>query len=181
MTRRPTLAVIGDGTAEADSEVYAAAREVGRRAVDAGFRVVTGGLNGVMEAACRGAHESPSYREGDTLGLLPGSNAGNANAWVDVVVATGLGHARNAIVARADVVVAVGGGAGTLSELAFAWIHGRPIVALELPGWSRELGGRRLDDRPRPGTPDDDCVFAAASAAEALRVVVERWQQYRPA
>jgi len=179
MKRRPTLAVIGDGTVGADSEVYAAAREVGRRAVDAGFRVVSGGLGGVMEAACRGAHESARYREGDTLGLLPGADADAANAWVDVVVATGLGHGRNAIVARADAVVAVGGGAGTLSELAFAWIHGRPIVALELPGWSHELAGRKLDARTRPGAPEDDRVFAAANPAEALRIVVERWQSYR--
>jgi uncharacterized protein (TIGR00725 family) len=92
--------------------------------------VVSGGLGGVMEAACRDAKGAG----GSTLGILPGSDRSAANEWVDLALATGLGEARNALVVRAcDAVVAVGGGYGTLSEIALALKSGRPGFGLE--GW----------------------------------------------
>ena len=153
-----------------ESETYVAARELGRLLIDAGFRVMTGGLCGVMEAASRGAHESACYREGDTIGLLPQGDPGEANPWVDIVLPTGMGHARNSLVASGDARVAVGGGAGTLSEIAFAWMFKRPVIALDAPGWSREMGGRTLDHRRRP----DGRVLTAASPAEVVAVLQER-------
>jgi len=181
--RRPTLAVIGDGTVEAGSPTWGAAFEVGRLAVEAGMRVMTGGLGGVMAAASQGARAAAGYHEGDVIGLLPGLDPGAANPWVDIAIATGLDHARNSLVANADAVVAVGGGAGTLSELSFAWIYNRLIVALALPGWSGELAGRRLDARPRNVARLDDAIFAARDAAEAIAIVKERLPDYpkRPA
>ncbi|MEZ4442194.1 MAG: TIGR00725 family protein [Polyangiaceae bacterium] len=162
---RPTLAVVGNGQLAIDDPRYALARELGRRAIDAGFRLVCGGRGGVMEAACLGAHESEAYREGDTVGILPGSDRSAANPWVDIPLPTGLGDARNALVAKADVVVAVGGGAGTLSEMALAWVHGRPLIALACEGWSGRLGGESLD-----GTSDPDArrVTGAETAEEAI-------------
>lgn len=176
--KRPILAVIGDAGVQPESAAYTAAFETGKLAVDAGFRVLTGGLGGVMEAASKGAHASALYHEGDTIGVLPHFDPDEANAWVDIVIATGLDHARNGLVANADAVVAIGGGAGTLCEMTFAWMYKRLIVAIAVPGWSAELGGRRLDHRVRcPGVPDDQ-IFAAEDAKRAMAIVVERLPEY---
>jgi uncharacterized protein (TIGR00725 family) len=121
----PYVAVVGPG--EASSAELAAAEEVGGALAAAGAVVVTGGLGGVMEAACRGARA----QDGRTLGILPGEDRAAANAWVEIAVATGLGELRNGIVVRAaDALVAVGGGHGTLSEVALALKLGRPVVGL---------------------------------------------------
>jgi uncharacterized protein (TIGR00725 family) len=146
-SRRCLVAVIGAGTVETGGAVEQAAFETGLAVVDAGFRLVTGGLGGVMEAASRGARSSPRYHEGDILGILPGLDPEEANPFVDVVLATGLGDARNLILANSDGVVAVGGGAGTLLEMAAAWKRRALLAAVDVPGWSRELGGRKLDER----------------------------------
>src|SRR5687767_8844991 len=114
MARRPLLAVCGSGDALAPA-LQADVRELGRRAVEAGFRVATGGLGGVMTAVSEGARTAASYREGDVVGILPGLDKSAANPAVDVVIATGMGIARNLVlVGSADVVIAVDGGAGTL-------------------------------------------------------------------
>lgn len=173
LMRRALIAVIGDGTVGEGSSAYALAREVGRRIVDGGQRVLTGGRRGVMEAACRGAHESSRYREGDTVGLSPGLDRSDANEWVDVALPTGLGHLRNGVVASsADAVIAIGGGAGTLTELGFAWIHQRPIVALSVDGWSAALAGRAIDDRHDALEPALRVVRRADTAAEAVSLVL---------
>ena len=179
MDRRAIVSVVGDAGAAPDSAHYEAARELGRLLVDAGLRVMTGGLGGVMEAASRGAHESPAYREGDTIGLLPHAHARDANRWVDIALPTGLDYARNGLVAKADAVVAVGGGAGTLSEIAFAWMYKRLVVALELPGWSADLGDKRLDAKIRFADLPDDRIFAAATPRAAVDIVVSRLPTYR--
>jgi uncharacterized protein (TIGR00725 family) len=125
MSRTPYVAVIGPG--EASPAELHAAEEIGAGLAGAGAVVVTGGLGGVMEAACRGARS----RRGRTLGILPGEDRDAANGWVDVAVATGMGELRNGLVVRAvDAVVAVGGGHGTLSEIALALKLGRPVVGL---------------------------------------------------
>ena len=171
--------IIGNATVEPEGAASVAAFDVGTLAIDAGFRIMTGGLDGVMAAACKGAHASKQYREGDTIGLLPHFDPDAANEWVDVVIATGLDHFRNALVANADAVVAIGGGAGTLSELAFAWMYKRLIVALDVPGWSAELAGRRLDQRERyPDVPDDQ-IFSAPDAKSAIEIIVQRLPDYR--
>lgn len=119
--------VVGAGSAEAGAEARLAAQEVGRLVARAGGVVICGGLGGVMEAACRGAKEAG----GTTVGLLPGTDRSEANRWVDVAIATGLGEARNVLVVRAsDVIVAVGGGYGTLSEIGFALKTGTLVVGL---------------------------------------------------
>jgi uncharacterized protein (TIGR00725 family) len=127
------VAVIGNS--QASAEALRIAEQLGRLVVERGWRLVTGGLGGVMEAAARGAHQARRYREGDVIGILPGSDPALANPWVDIAVPTGMGHARNVlVVATADAVVAIGGGAGTLSEMALAWQLGRPLVGLLVEG-----------------------------------------------
>jgi len=127
------VAVVGPGDGAA-AAVLDVAEEVGARLASRGAVVVCGGLGGIMAAACHGAREAG----GTTLGLLPGSDRSAANAWVSIAVATGLGELRNGLVVRAaDAVIAVGGGYGTLSEIAFALKAGKAVVGLggwEIPG-----------------------------------------------
>jgi uncharacterized protein (TIGR00725 family) len=106
------------------------ATEVGRHLANAGAVLICGGLGGVMEAAARGAREAG----GRTMGLLPGTDADEANPWIELPVATGLGEARNLLVVRTgEAVIAIGGGWGTLSEIALARKIGRRVVTLGLP------------------------------------------------
>lgn len=117
------VSVIGSG-----SQWEEAAEEVGRLLAEGGCTVVTGGLGEVMAAAHRGAKAAG----GTTIAILPGEDRGAANPWVDHVVVTGIGHARNlAVAASGDAVIAVGGSWGTLAEIALARRLGRPVVALE--------------------------------------------------
>jgi len=165
------IAVIGDARVEPGSEKDLLAEALGRALVDAGYRVVTGGLGGVMESACRGARQSARYAHGDTIGLLPGHNPADANPFVDIPIATGLDHARNSIVAHADAVIAVGGGAGTLAEMCFAWIYRRLVIGMTVSGWSGELAGRPLDTRTRYPDLPKDCVHPAKSAEQAVELL----------
>lgn len=163
--RRRVIAVIGDGAAS--SELCALAEEIGRLLVDRGFRVVTGGLGGVMEAASRGARSSERYREGDVVGILPGADPESANDSVDIAIPTGMGIARNALVVlTAEAIIAIGGRSGTLSEIATAWQLGRPVVGVEVDGWSGKLAGCAVDDRR------SDAVIPAKDAQTAVDAVL---------
>ena len=116
------IAVVGSGEAD-----LPAAEAVGRLLASAGEIVVTGGLGGVMAAACRGAASAG----GVSVGLLPGLDAAAANEWVTVVLPTGLGELRNGLIVRAcDAMIAVGGGYGTLSEIALALKAGKPVAGI---------------------------------------------------
>ncbi len=126
------IAVIGSGAENEERAV-----QVGRLLGERGMTVVTGGRTEVMAAAARGAKSVG----GTTIGVLPGETREGANEWIDHVVVTGVGHARNlAVVASGDAVIAVGGAWGTLSEIALARVLGRPVVVLE-PGWAVEGEG----------------------------------------
>ena len=149
MDRPLYVAVVGSG--EATGELYELAREVGHLVASRGGIVVCGGFSGVMEAAARGATEEG----GVAIGVLPDEDRGRANPYLSYSVATGTGQARNlAVVCSGDVIVAVGGEYGTLSEIGLALKIGRPVVALE----SWELGGH---------------VVVAASPEEAMERAFE--------
>lgn len=176
--RRRLVAVIGDANVPPGSQKDLLAEEVGRLLVDAGFRVLTGGLGGVMEAACRGARSSSRYQSGDTVAVLPGHDPADANPFVDIVIPSGLDHVRNSIVAHADAVIAIGGGAGTMSEICLAWIYKRLIVALRVDGWSGKIADQRVDERVRYPNYPDDTVHGADTSADALRIVCNRVGQH---
>ena len=128
MTGAPYVAVVGSGTATGD--LYEKARTVGRLIAERGGILVCGGLSGVMEAAARGATEAG----GATVGILPDEDRRRQNIYLTYSLATGTGQARNlAVVCSGDVVIAVGGEYGTLSEIGLARKVGRPVVVLE--GW----------------------------------------------
>lgn len=174
--RLPLVAVCGDGDARPGSPRWALAAELGRRLVDARHRVLTGGLGGVMAAAAQGARESRHYRSGDTIGVIPADNHSTANPYIDIVIPTGLGSVRNTVVARADALIVVAGGAGTLSEIAYAWMYGRLIVAMRGEGWAGRLADEPVDHRRRFTEIPDDRVRGASTATEAVELVLK----YRP-
>ena len=128
----PYIGVIG--ASEAGDPELELAREVGAGLAGAGAVLVCGGLGGVMAAACSGAKR----HGGLTVGVLPGCDRSEANTDVDVALPTGLGELRNGLVVRfSDALIAVGGGWGTLSEIAFAMRTRRPVIAL--PAWHPTL------------------------------------------
>lgn len=132
MDRALYVAVVGSG--DASDALYEQAREAGRLVVERGGVVVCGGLSGVMEATARGAKEAG----GTAIGILPDEDRERANPYLSYSIVTGTGQARNlAVVCSGDVVVAIGGEYGTLSEIGLALKAGRPVVALE----SWDLGG----------------------------------------
>lgn len=123
--RNKVIGVVGGRDAGAD--LLRIATEVGREIARAGAILICGGLGGVMEAASKGAYEEG----GTTVGVLPTEEKTAANPYIKVPIATGLGIGRNVIISRtADALVAVGGGYGTLSEIAFALQLGKPVVGI---------------------------------------------------
>lgn len=145
--RRPQAALIGDSDATPEQQRLAAA--VGELVAQLGMTLVTGGRGGVMEAACRAAVTAG----GTTIGILPSAQMEEANRWCSIVIPTGLGQARNAITALAgDLLIVIGGGAGTLSEIAFAWLYGRPIMALAGSGGWADGAIRQAPDARRTST-----------------------------
>ena len=146
------------GGSEPTSEEGETAEALGRALGEAGAVVVTGGLGGVMEAACRGCASAG----GLTVGILPGSAPEAANPWVRIPVPTGMGEARNALVVRTgEAVVAVGGRWGTLSEIALARAMGLPVALLGSPPADLSL--------PRPGSAEEASAWALQEAERRRR------------
>jgi uncharacterized protein (TIGR00725 family) len=126
MMRRPIIGVVGAGSASPGADAAAAA--VGREIARHDAILVCGGLGGVMTAAARGAREAG----GTTIGILPGGHIHEANPYIDFPIATGMGQARNAIIVQtAQVIIAIAGGYGTLSEIAMALKIGKKVIALQ--------------------------------------------------
>lgn len=161
------VAIIGPNADKCTPEVYSFGVELGKALVDEGHTLVCGGRFGIMEAVCKGAHESDSYAFGKTIGILPGISKSDANAYCDIIIPTGMGIARNAIVVNAcDVVVAVAGGSGTLSELAMAWQMGKKIIAYDgFNGWAKLLAGSIVDNKER------DPILSAGSIHEIINCI----------
>lgn len=123
--RKDIIAVIG-GSVCSDAEA-AQAETVGRLIAERGAALICGGLGGIMEAACRGAAQAGGF----TIGILPGNDPAEANPYVTLPLATGIGYARNAMVVRAAAaVIAIAGSYGTLSEISYARQYGKPVVGL---------------------------------------------------
>jgi len=154
------VAVVGAG--EPDERMAALAEDVGRALGERGAVLVCGGLGGVMEAACKGAKSAG----GTTVGLLPGADRRHANDYLDLAIPTGMGEMRNALIVRAaDVVIAVAGEFGTLSEIAFALRIATPVVGLET--WELHKKGEPVHAFATAETPD-------AAVELAFRLVRDR-------
>ena len=167
--RAPHVAVVGDGEPRGPDahRLLEWAEEIGQELARSGATVITGGLGGVMRAASRGARSAG----GQTIGILPGTDASDANEYVSIPLPTGLGVVRNlVVVTAADAVVAVGGRHGTLSEIGLALRMGRHVVALS--SWRVEsehrLGGPRVHRARDPREAVALAVRLALAGPEAV-------------
>ncbi|MCK5781597.1 MAG: TIGR00725 family protein [Flavobacteriales bacterium] len=161
------IAVIGPNQTRCTIDVYNFGIELGRRLADEGFTIINGGMFGFMEGVSKGARSSANYSHGKIIGVIPGDNKYEANSYCDIVIATGIGWARNQVIINsADYIVAVSGGAGTLSEIAYSWEAEKKIICYtELDGWSKELAGKELDFR------NNTKLTAAASIDEIIQAI----------
>ncbi len=144
------------------------AHQVGKLLIENNYRLVCGGRSGVMEEVCRGAREAKNYQPGDIIGILPGNHVNEANPYVDIPIATTIGLTRNVLIANSQAVIAIGGGAGTLSEIAFAWQFQRLVFAWRGGGWSAKLADQKIDDNRSFLELDDDRVFRFDCAEKML-------------
>ena len=154
-----TISIIG--TSEIEPRTEEIAIELGRLLAINKYAVACGGLYGVMEAVCKGAKQEGGF----TIGIIPFEDKGRANEFIDVVIPVPFSQARNVVVVLSgDACVAVEGKAGTLSEICFAWIYGKPIIAMtgEINGWSSKMAGKKIDDRR------SDSIYGATSAKEVV-------------
>lgn len=164
MSRPLRIAVVGERNASAD--LLAAAEVIGREIARRGGVVVCGGMEGVMEAASRGA----TAAQGVVVGVLPGPTAGDGNAYVTIPIVTGMGEGRNIIIARtAEAMIAVGGAYGTLSEIAYALNLGVPVIGYQT--WVLQRAGQTSDPIRRAETPQEAVEVAWAAALERRRAV----------
>lgn len=176
---RKIVAVVGDAEITENEKKYEVAYAVGKLLVENGYRVQSGGLDGVMHAAFCGAKAAKNATDGDTIAIVPSFNRRTASPCADIVIATGLDLFRNVIVANADAVVAIGGGSGTLSEMANAWAMKRLIVAVDcVDGWSKNMANKRPDKRIRYPELPDDKIFGASTAEEVVRIINEKIDLY---
>jgi len=161
-----TIGIIGD-SAEVKTH-NKIAEEMGRLIAENGYSLVTGGRQGVMAAASKGARSvTPRSETARVIGILPGTNKKDGNSFIDYVIPTGIGWARNQVVVlSSDIVIAIGGGAGTLSEMAYAWVYNKPVLAFDIKqGWSTKLAGEKIDDKR------NDFIIKVSSPEEAIRVI----------
>lgn len=169
INRAPAVAICGSSEIT-DPKVERISFELGFAVAEQGWTLVCGGKTGVMEAACRGVRCAVLEKgaRGLAVGILPGGDFREANPYCDVVIPTGIGLARNSVVVRSgDAVVLVNGASGTLSEAAYAWQFGLPLVVMEdTGGWAEKLARMmRIDDRARSP------LMRAGSAGEAVGLI----------
>ena len=153
------------GASEINKEIEKITYEIGRLLAQNKFIVACGGLSGVMEAVCRGAKKE----NGLTIGIIPHVEKSMANKYVDIVIPCPFSQARNIVVVlTGDVCLAIGGKAGTLSEICFAWIYQKPIVAMaNVNGWSSKIANQKLDNRR------SDMIYGVESPQEAIMKIKE--------
>ena len=145
MNRKTQITVIGYSGSHCSSKVYSVAYESGKAIAKAGAVLITGGLDGVMEAASKGANQEG----GLVLGIVPQSTFDHANSYSNIVIPSGLGYARDFLTAySADGVIIIGGGAGTLIEACVAYLVNKPIVAIKGSGGiADKISGDYLDEQ----------------------------------
>jgi uncharacterized protein (TIGR00725 family) len=147
------------GASRAEPALLDQAEVLGRRVAEGGAIVVCGGGPGVMAAVCRGAESAG----GATVGLLPGLDRAEGNPHLTIAIPTGLGQGRNLLLVRSsDALIAVGGGFGTLSEIALALRTGTPVIGLAT--WSLQLDDQQVDAFPVAGDPDTAAQLALGAA-----------------
>lgn len=168
--RIPQVAVIG--SSEADHAMLRLAEQAGAIVARLGAALVTGGRGGIMAAASKGCAEAG----GIVIAVTPNTDMDDVNDDTHYHIPTGMGWARNCITGIAgDVVLVIGGAAGTMSEIAYAWMHNRPVIALSCcQGWSRRIAGQPVDHRR------DDTVIDCKSIADLETALKTRLAELKP-
>ena len=166
--KKPLIGIIGPNSEKCNIKIYEFAFNLGIMLGARHFHLVSGGKFGIMEAVFKGA-KSVKERNALTIGIIPEENKKYANDFCDVIIPTGMGTARNKIVINtSDIIIAIAGGAGTLSEMAFAWQMNKPIISYTgFKGWAQNLAGELIDNQNN--TP----VSSANSLDEILELVKE--------
>jgi uncharacterized protein (TIGR00725 family) len=151
------------GASEIDKKIEDITIEIGRLIAKNNYAVACGGLSGVMEAICKGAKEEGGF----TIGIIPHTEKNYANKYVDLVIPCPFSQARNIVVVLAgDLCLAISGKAGTLSEICFAWIYDKPLVALSsVQGWSSKMANQKLDNRR------NDMIYGVNTPLEAINKI----------
>ncbi len=166
LVKRLQILVIGNNENGFTPELEKIAYETGREIAKSGAVLITGGLGGVMKAACHGAKDA----EGMVIGIIPQNDPSFANEYCDIVIPSGIGLARDFLTALSgDGVIIIGGGAGTLSEACAAYMHKRPMVAIRNTGGIADrYAGQYLDHRQQVK------VEGASSPSEAVKIILEK-------
>jgi hypothetical protein len=166
MTKKLQILVIGHDEEGCTLEHEKMAYETGAQIARVGAVLITGGLKGVMKAACHGAHDAG----GLTVGIIPQNDPSFANEYCDIVIPTGMGHTRDFLTAlSADGVIVIGGGSGTLTEVCASYVHRKPIAALRNSGdVASRYADTYLDHRNKVR------IVGVDSPTEAVRYILEQ-------
>ena len=168
---KPIISVIGDANIDENSDKYKFAEKLGEKLIDKGYRIKTGGLNGIMKAVFKGAHNSKNKMFGDLIAILPGNDK-NVNDYADIKIATGKDLMRAEDVVDANAVISIGGGAGTLNEISIAWAKFKLILACsEFEEWSKKLANTKIDERIRYCDINEDCIYGFKSIDECMKLL----------
>lgn len=148
MKRNLQIGIIVPNKDKCSTDVYKFAFDLGRLLAVNCYNVITGGKGGVMEGVFKGI-KTTKNAGAITVGIIPEEDKEFANEYCDIIIPSGVGTARNKIIINtSDIVIAIAGGAGTLSEIAFAWQMNKPVLAYsEFEGWAKELAGKTLDNQ----------------------------------
>ncbi len=172
--RFPLIGIIGPNASLCPPALYHFGEALGRRLARYPVGIVCGGMGGFMEAVCKGVKSAPHAFSGPTVGILPSETPQDANPYIDIVIPTGMGTARNVLIVNsAALLIAAGGGAGTLSEIAFAWQRRKTVLCVQgFGGWAEQTAGRQLDSRA-------DGLLIPVSSIEAIDTYIQQFLQDR--
>lgn len=161
------IGIIGPNIPNCSKELYDFGIKLGRAIASPDRIIICGGRAGFMEAVCKGVKQSPYTFPSQTIGILPEDTPESANPYVDIAIPTGIGLARNLIIINsADIIITAGGGAGTLSEIAFAWQRNKKVLCItSFGGWAAELAGKKLDERA------NDLLIPVTTIEEIISII----------
>lgn len=150
---------------------YELAYWLGYSLVSKGYRIIVGGFGGIAEAASRGACIATGYSDDDVISILPGQHPCDPGHFFGACTSFADDMSGDVVVGHGDAVVAIGGGSGTLTQLAHAWALNKLIIAYRVKGWSGKVAGRPMDIRHRHHEIPDDRVYGVTSETEVLETL----------
>lgn len=166
--RKPLIAIIGDSRAAYGSKNYEIAYWLGYALVSKRYRIIVGGQGGITEAAARGACIATGYTDSDVVSVLPGQYPCDPGHFHEARMSFSNDMSGDVIVSHCDAVIAIGGGSGTLTQLAHAWALNKLIIAYRVKGWSGKVADRPMDIRRRNRNVPGDQVYGVMSENEVL-------------